>query len=229
MAIPQTIVSWLLTPLRLLVYGVDWLVGRLERFIGQKRMPYFFVLPNMAIFVIFIVFPLALNVVFSFTTGESIIPSNRQFIGTANFQRLATCQNFLDYRTCQEDFFWRAISNSFSYVAVESPSMVIIALAIALALNRQIVARGFFRSAFFYPVLLSPVVVAMIWQWILQERGGLLNTIIGWFGATPISYLTDAHWALFWVIFVSIWAQVGFYALILLARLQSIPPSLYEA
>jgi alpha-1,4-digalacturonate transport system permease protein len=103
------------------------------------------------------------------------------------------------------------------------------ALIIALALNREIRMRGFFRSAFFYPVLLSPVVVALIWKWILQERGGLLNSVLQMIGLKPILFLLDAGWMMFWVIFVSIWAQVGFYALILLAGLQGIPPSLYEA
>ena len=81
---------------------------------------------------------------------------------------------------------------------------------------------------FFYPVLLSPVVVALIWKWILQ-REGVLNAVLSGAGASPVGWLSDASWAFFWCVFVSIWAHMGFYTLILLAGLQAIPADLYEA
>ncbi len=71
-------------------------------------------------------------------------------------------------------------------------------------------------------MLLSPVVVALIWKWILQ-REGVLNALLASAGASPVEWLTDSHWAFFWVVFVSIWAHMGFYTLILLAGLQAIP------
>jgi alpha-1,4-digalacturonate transport system permease protein len=77
-------------------------------------------------------------------------------------------------------------------------------------------------------VLLSPVVVALIWKWVLQ-RYGVLNAVLASAGASPVGWLTDSGWAFFWVVFVSIWAHMGFYTLILLAGLQAIPPDLYEA
>jgi alpha-1,4-digalacturonate transport system permease protein len=70
--------------------------------------------------------------------------------------------------------------------------------------------------------------VALIWKWVLQ-REGVLNALLAGAGASPVEWLTDAHWAFFWVIFVSIWAHMGFYTLILLAGLQAIPADLYEA
>ena len=88
--------------------------------------------------------------------------------------------------------------------------------------------RGFFRGVFFYPVLLSPVVVALIWKWILQ-REGLLNAMLQGAGVAGPVWLDDASWAFFWSVFVSIWAHMGFYTLILLAGLQAIPGDLYEA
>jgi alpha-1,4-digalacturonate transport system permease protein len=106
--------------------------------------------------------------------------------------------------------------------------MVLVALITAVVLNRALRGRGFFRSVFFYPVLLSPVVVALIWKWILQ-RDGLLNALLVSLGQEPIVFFLNAQWAIFWVIFISTWAQMGFYMLILLAGLQSIPAELYEA
>ena len=100
--------------------------------------------------------------------------------------------------------------------------------ATALALNRKIKARGFFRSVFFYPVLLSPIVVALIWKWILQENG-LFNGILTGLGFDKVPFMVDAGWARLWVVIIRVWATMGFYTLILLAGLQAIPPDVYEA
>ena len=106
--------------------------------------------------------------------------------------------------------------------------MIVISLITAIVLNRKIKARGFFRSVYFYPVMLSPIVVALIWKWILQENG-LVNGLLTAFGYDKIPFLVNTDWAKFWVIVISVWAYMGFYTLILLAGLQSIPSDLYEA
>jgi alpha-1,4-digalacturonate transport system permease protein len=106
--------------------------------------------------------------------------------------------------------------------------MVLFALVTALVLNMKIRGRGFFRAVYFFPVLLSPVVVALIWKWILQ-RDGLLNAGLTSLGGQKILFFVDPSWAMFWAVFVSIWAHMGFYTLILLAGLQAIPADLYEA
>ena len=106
--------------------------------------------------------------------------------------------------------------------------MVGMSLVTALVLNRKIIGRGFWRGVFFYPVLLSPVVVALIWKWILQ-REGVLNAALAGAGGSTVEWLNSAGWAFGWVVFVSIWAHMGFYTLILLAGLQAIPKDLYEA
>ena len=89
-------------------------------------------------------------------------------------------------------------------------------------------ARSFWRAVFFFPVLLSPVVVGLIWKWILQ-RQGLLNFGFYGFGFEPHVWLNDRNWAFAATIGVSIWAHMGFYTLIILAGLQAIPKDLYEA
>jgi alpha-1,4-digalacturonate transport system permease protein len=106
--------------------------------------------------------------------------------------------------------------------------MVLLSLVTALVLNRKIIGRGFWRGVYFYPVLLSPVVVALIWKWLLQNQG-VFNAGLIAAGAQPVEWLTDRSWAFFWTIFVSIWAHMGFYTLILLAGLQAIPKDMYEA
>jgi alpha-1,4-digalacturonate transport system permease protein len=107
--------------------------------------------------------------------------------------------------------------------------MIVVALITALVLNRDLRARSFWRAVFFFPVLLSPVVVGLIWRWILQ-RQGLLNLLLyETAGADPHTWLTDRFWAFAAAVGVSIWAHVGFYTLIVLAGLQAIPRDIYEA
>lgn len=200
----------------------------LQRLIGVRRMPYLFLLPNLLIFGIFILFPMALNLYYATTSGTALFPQDRPFVGTANFERLYACQDYFNPVTCQEDRFWRAVHNTIVFVALQVGGMILIALTTALVLNRKIMARGFFRSVYFYPVLLSPVVVALIWKWILQ-RDGLLNALLLGLGLEPVQFLLSGTWAMAWVIIISIWAEMGFYTLILLAGLQSIPTELYDA
>lgn len=209
---------------------VDLLIAApLQRVLGKThRMGYFFVLPNMLIFSIFVLFPVLLNLYIALTGGVELYPRDRPFVGLQNFQNLFTCGNFLNPNTCVEDKFWRGIYNTIWFVLLEVGGMVLISLLTALILNRKLAARGFFRSVFFYPVLLSPVVVALIWKWMLQ-REGLLNSIIVALGGQQVMFLLESTWAQFWVIAISIWAQMGFFMLILLAGLQSIPNELYEA
>jgi alpha-1,4-digalacturonate transport system permease protein len=207
---------------------VDLVFSALQRLIGLNRMPYIFVLPNLLIFGIFIVFPMLLNFVYAFTSGTEFFPNERPWTGTSNFEQLLDCTNYLDPNTCREDIFWRAVFNTATYVVFQVGFMVIISLVTALLLNRKIRARGFFRSVFFYPVLLSPIVVALIWKWILQDNG-LINGIITSLGYDKLPFLVDSTWAQFWVIVISVWAFMGFYTLILLAGLQAIPSDLYEA
>lgn len=215
------------------IYGMvvsilDLIFGTFQRWFGIKGMPYLFVLPNLLIFGIFILFPMLLNFVYAFTGGTNFFPDQRTWVGTANFQQLLTCESFLDPNTCREDLFWRAVFNTGGYVVFQVALMILAALVTAVVLNRKIKARGFFRSVYFYPVLLSPIVVALIWKWILQENG-LFNGILVALGREKVPFLVDAQWAKFWVVIISVWAFMGFYTLILLAGLQAIPTDLYEA
>ncbi len=182
-----------------------------------RYAPYWFLLPNMLIFGIFVLFPALYNFGLSLYSGASM--SNAQYVGLKNYETLFV----------REDLFWRAVQNTLSFVSSDVIATVLLSLAIAMLLNRKLKLRAFFRSAFFYPVLLSPVVVALIWKWVLQGQFGVLNTTIAAFGMAKVPFLLNSGWAMFWAVAITIWSSVGFYALILLAGLQAIPPVLYEA
>jgi alpha-1,4-digalacturonate transport system permease protein len=200
----------------------------LQRVLGVPRIAWLFVAPNLAVLGLFTFLPIVVNFYFAFTGGVQLYPWERPFTGLENLQTLFDCGNYLDPATCRKDLFWRAVYNTGAFALLQVGSMVALALVTALVLNRRIPGRGFFRGVFFYPVLLSPVVVALIWKWVLQ-REGVLNAVLASAGASPIGWLSDANWAFFWCVFVSIWAHMGFYTLILLAGLQAIPADLYEA
>jgi len=199
-----------------------------QRATGTGGMAAFFLAPNMAIFGIFILVPLVINFFYSATSGTAFFLADRTYVGTEQYQRLLECGNYLDTLTCREDLFWKAVHNTAFFVILQVTLLTVVSMVTALILNREIVARGFWRAVFFFPVLLSPVVVGLIWRWILQ-RQGLLNFIIYELGGDPTNWLTDRTWAFVATITVSVWAHMGFFTLILLAGLQSIPRDLYEA
>jgi alpha-1,4-digalacturonate transport system permease protein len=200
----------------------------LQRVLGVPRIGWLFVAPNLVVLGLFTFLPIVINFYFAFTGGVQLYPWERPFTGTENLATLFDCRDYLDPSTCRKDLFWRAIYNTGTFAVLQVASMVVLSLVTALVLNRRVLGRGFFRGVFFYPVLLSPVVVALIWKWVLQ-REGVLNAVLASAGASPIGWLSDASWAFFWCVFVSIWAHMGFYTLILLAGLQAIPADLYEA
>lgn len=215
-------------PLAVLMRVIDWPMSALQRLIGERRMAYAFLLPNIAFFGLFVFLPLIINVVFSVTGGAELFPSQRPFVGGQQYGYLFDCGSFLDPGSCREDHFWRGVYNTARFTLFQVTAMVLFSLVTAVVLNMRIRARGFFRAVYFFPVLLSPVVVALTWKWILQ-RDGLLNAAITGLGGERILFLVDPGWAMFWIVFVSIWAHMGFYTLILLAGLQAIPADLYEA
>ena len=215
-------------PVRMLMHALDVPMRFVQRVLGIGGMPYAFLVPNLLFFGTFVIIPLFINFAYSVTGGTQLYLDQRPFVGGEQYGYLFDCGNVLDVSTCREDRFWRSIYNIIVFTVFQVGFMVFFSLVTALILNRKIRARGFFRSVFFFPVLLSPVVVAQIWKWILL-RDGILNAFLTGVGGDRILFFVDPAWAMFWAIFVSIWAHMGFYTLILLAGLQAIPPDLYEA
>jgi len=201
-----------------------WAQGKL----AGGRLGWVFVAPNLAIFALFTFLPIAFDIHYAVTGGTNLLPSERPYVGAENFASLLDCTNHFDANTCHRDLFWHGVWNTLRFVVFQVGLMLGLSLLTAIVLNKKIIGRSFFRAAFFYPVLLSPVVVALIWKWILQ-REGLLNAAMIGVGAEPTNWLLDPNWAFFWSVFVSIWAHMGFYTLILLAGLQAIAAEINEA
>ncbi len=222
----------------------------LQRRIGLRGLPYVFLLPTMLIFGLFSFLPAVLNIWISFTGGSSTLIADRPFVGLRNYEALLACESILVPKSCPVAGFgfWTGMWNTLAFATVQVPVMIVVALATAMVLNRKIRARGFWRAMFFYPVMLSPVVVAVVWDWVLKRRGilnaALTDFVNAWNGLVAglpfdlalapwraVNWLADANtsWPFFWIVFVYSWSHLGFYMLILLAGLQAIPKDLYEA
>lgn len=199
-----------------------------QKLLGFSRLGWLFVFPNLFIFGIFCFLPIIINVWFATTGGVQLMPTNRPYVGGENFAVLLECRDYFDISTCRKDIFWRSMLNTAYFSIIQVVLIVFFSLLTAIVLNKKIIGRGFWRGVFFYPVLLSPVVVALIWKWLLINNG-VFNAGLIAAGYQSVDWLTDGNWAFFWSVFVSIWARMGFYTLILLAGLQAIPKDLYEA
>jgi ABC-type sugar transport system permease subunit len=126
--------------------------------------------------------------------------------------------------------FWDALTNTLLFIGC-SPIAIALALAIALLVNSDLRGAAVYRTIVFLSYPLMTVAVGVIWRWMYDERGGLINYVLRGIGLIdkPIPFLESFAWALPSVIVADIWQVLGFYMIILLTGLQSIPPHLYEA
>ena len=167
---------------------------------------------------IFTFLPVFVALLLSFTEWDLLRPI--QWVGLANYIRMFT----------NDPTFIKVLKNTLLFVAVTVPARIVLALAVALALNQKLFGTTFFRTAFFMPVVSSSVAVALVWQWIFHADFGPLNNILWILGvASPPRWLTSTQWALTALMIVSIWQGIGMNMVIFLAGLQGIPAQLYEA
>ena len=129
----------------------------------------------------------------------------------------------------KDDLFWKALLNTAYFVFVKVPITVVLSLLLAVVLNRKLAGVTFFRVVCFVPVVCSSVSVALIWQPLLDTGMGLVNRIIGLVGIPAVPWLTSIEWAMPSVIMVAEWKEIGYFMVIFLAGLQTIPSVYYEA
>ena len=125
--------------------------------------------------------------------------------------------------------FWQAVGNTFVFLLIHLPLQVVTALGLALALNRPMRLRAFWRAAFFLPVVISGAVVAILWNALYATDVGLINALLSRIGVAPIPWLTDPSLAMPAIAVMVTWKNVGFYVIIYLAGLQYIPRSCQDA
>ncbi len=188
----------------------------------QKIIPYLFLTPNLLIFSIFIIFPALIGIYYSFTDVTLFTFGSSSYIGFQNYARL-----FNDI--FNQGDFGAALWNTAKLVLVTVPIIFTSSLLVALLLVQPIKAKGFFRAIYYWPVMISAIVVGIIWQWILAGNFGLFNTTLKMLGLAPIETLINPRFAWWTVVFAIVWSRTGYYMIIFVAALLSIPESLYEA
>lgn len=125
----------------------------------------------------------------------------------------------------QDADFWRATWNTIYFCILTVPIGLFLSLLVAILLNAKIKGKSFFRSVFFLPMICAPAAVTMVWRWIFNSEYGILNQILG----THINWITDSKVVMIACAIVAIWSAIGYDAVLLLAGLQNISKSYYEA
>lgn len=184
----------------------------------RKVIPYFFLAPNLLIFSIFIIFPAFIGIYYSFTDMTLFTFGTPNLIGFENYINLLHDEDFI-----------AALFNTFKLVLVTVPIVFVTSLLIAVLLVQPIKAIGFFRAIYYWPVMISAVVVGIIWQWILAGNFGIFNATLTAIGIGPIDTLINPQFAWLSVVFAIVWSRTGYYMIIFVAALLSIPVTLYEA
>ncbi|HXV17852.1 MAG TPA: sugar ABC transporter permease [Gemmatimonadaceae bacterium] len=172
--------------------------------------------PYSAFLLIFAAYPILFALVLVFLRWDLV--TTPAFAGIDNVRLLA-----VDGR------FWRAVLNTFVFLSIHLPLQIASALALALALNRPLAFRSFWRAAFFLPVVISGAVVAILWSNLYATDVGLINGVLVRIGLQPVPWLTDPNTAMPAIAAMVTWKNVGFYVIIYLAGLQYIPRSCKEA
>jgi ABC-type sugar transport system permease subunit len=196
-------------------YRLAFPSNHLER---RKRAGFLFVLPALLFFGAVYLLPLAQSVMYSF---YRIAPGGaRQFVGLRLYEKVLT-----------DPTFWGAVWNTVQLLLMSVPTTVILALAVALGLNRisSLKWRNVWASMYFLPFATSLVAAALIWQWIYEPVYGFLNYALSFAGMRPHKWLQDLNEVRPAIAAVSVWVRIGFDTMIFLAALQSIPQEYYEA
>ena len=183
----------------------------------RARAGRLFVAPNLAAVAVFMLFPLGFSLYMSFQRWDVFRPP--KFVGLKNFEELFT----------SDPLFLIAIRNTAVFTLGTVVPTILISLVVAAVLNRKVKGIGIFRTIVFLPLAISSVVMAVVWQFVFNTDNGLLNIMLGWVGIGPVPWLVEPRWAMVSLCIVSVWRSVPFATVILLAAMQGVPETVYEA
>lgn len=175
-----------------------------------------FIAPSYLPLVAFLILPMIAAVVLSFSKWDLLTPA--QWVGIENYRELI-----------HDKGFYSSLGNTLYFIAGYLPIVYVLGLIAALALNNKFRGSGVIRAAYFLPVVTSWVIVALLWKWILNPNGGLVNSFLSLIGIQGPGWWTSPKWAMLSVIIASAWKDLGYVMLILLSGLQAIPQEYAEA
>jgi ABC-type sugar transport system permease subunit len=181
-------------------------------------MVYLFLLPSLAIFLLYRIIPIGWNFVLSFQEWK-VIGAN-EWVGLEQYADMFT-----------DSVFWQSFRNTIVYFFLGTPIAIAVAIIIATLVNNPMRGRNFYRVVVFLPYPITPVAIAIIWQWLYNKDVGLINFVLREIGLVEagIPFLQSFQLALPSVILTSIWQVLGYFVILILAGLQTIPGDLYES
>ncbi len=172
-----------------------------------------FILPTMIGLIVLNLIPIFQTIWQSFfKTGD--FGKGNIFVGLKNYQKVLG-----------DSEVWQSLTNTIKYAIVEVPFSIVIALVLAVFLNRKMRGRGAFRTIFFLPMIAAPAAIAMVWRWLYNTEFGLINHVFH----CNVSWVSDPKIAIYSIAVIGIWSVIGYNMVLFLAGLQEVPHDFYEA
>jgi multiple sugar transport system permease protein len=181
----------------------------------DTRLALLFILPALIGFLVFMIWPTLRGIYLSFTSFNLLTPP--KFNGLDNYIRLV-----------QDPVFWNALKVTLLYVVINIGVQTVLALIIAVLMQR-LTKRTWLRGIVLTPYLVSNVVAALVFLWILDFQLGISNNIISAIGLDRVPFLSSGGWVIPTIALINVWKYVGYTALLIFAGLQTIPETVYEA
>lgn len=182
---------------------------------SELKTALIFIAPALLGFGVFYLFPTIRGFYFSLTQYNLL--GTPKWIGLANFEQLVNDQ-----------LFWNSLVVTLQYVALNIFFQTVIAVGLAVLMQR-LTKSTLLRGALLLPWLISNVIAAMLWFWLLDYQIGFVNQVIEWLGMDRVAFFGDEQWAIATIAFVNVWRHMGYTALLVFAGLQTIPKYVYEA
>lgn len=189
-----------------------------HRSTARQRAGYLFILPCLVVTTVFFIVPLLMTVWMSF--------NHWPLLGKPSFAGL---QNYIDL--LRDESFWGSVAFTVKYTLIVTPAIFLFAFALALLVNRSVRFVGFFRTAYFLPVVIGMTTASLLWTWLFNDQVGIFSAILmdlGWVDE-PVQWLGETSSALTSIVVMVLWKASGFTMVILLVGMQAIPQDLYEA
>ena len=176
-----------------------------------------FLAPGFLTYIIFMIVPVLMCFFYSFTNWDGFSPT----------YRMVGLENFIDL--FKDDAFFSALKVTVIIMVVTVVIYNVLGIFLAVILNGNTKLQNFSKSALFLPTVISSVVVAFIWSYMIQTDGGVINTILGVFGAKPVDFYASPLMTIFMMSIIICWNGLGFFVVIYVATLSTIPSELFEA
>jgi ABC-type sugar transport system permease subunit len=186
----------------------------------SRLTPYLFLIVPLIIYLIWVIGPMFYTIYLSLTDWDGLSTPNLEDPLTKNYQKLF-----------KDPVFERSLKNNLKWIISFITIPVVIGLALAMALNRDIPGAKLFKASFYSPMVLSLVVCGLVWSWMYQPANGLINSVLRTIGLDSLAkgWLSDKNLVMWAIIAVAIWRQIGYVMVLYLAGLQSVDPGLIDA